>query len=57
MLKLLLYIVKSEKGLCALAFMLALLAVFEGFVFHGLEFAKDVGLFKPALAATLEEKK
>ena len=38
-------ILKDREGLCALAFLLALFAVFEGAIVHGIEALKLAGVF------------
>ena len=54
--KYLLALIKSEKGLCGLAFLIAVCAMFESTVMHGLEFLQRVGVISAANATTDEAK-
>lgn len=53
----LLAIIKEEKGLCAMAFLIALFAIFESTVMHGLEILERYGVIESVQAAEMEEKK
>ena len=52
--KYLLALIKDKEGLCALAFLLALVSIFESTLMHGLEFLQKVGVFSTATAAEKE---
>lgn len=49
-------LLKNEKGLCGLAFLLALFAIFEGAVVHGFEVLHKAGVIGSAEAHSGEKK-
>ena len=54
--KTLIALLRSKDGLCGLAFLIAVCAIFESTIMHGLEFAQKIGLISTAAADAAEVK-